>query len=170
MPPKDRPARTPGKGPRNQRLNTRRGSSPTRMLLALGGGAVLLTALLWLAAGRPGFDSPLATPRPTGFPAFAYNSSVTLAGYQAAASHTEELDWIPCYCGCASEQHRSLRDCFYKPDGSYNDHASNCHICVEESTDLAKGLEGGKSLKDMRTAIDSKFGARGGGTLTPPVI
>lgn len=163
-----RTTKSPSKGVRNQRLRpSGRGGSPTKVLLALGGGAVLLAAGLWLAAGRPGLEAPSA--RPTGFPPFAYNSSVTLAGYQAAARYPEGLNWIPCYCGCVYEQHRSLRDCFYKPDGAYNDHASNCHVCVEESTDMAKGLDGGKPMKEVRAAIEAKFGRNGGGTLTPPV-
>lgn len=157
------------KGPKNQKLrSSRSGGSPTRILFALGGGAILLMAVLWLAAGRPGLDAPAAKPKGD-FPSFAYNSSVTLLGYQSAASHPNDLNWMPCYCGCAAEGHRSLRDCFYKPDGAYSDHASNCHICVEIATDMAKGLDGGKSLKEVRAAIDAKFGGRGGGTLTPPV-
>ncbi len=36
------------------------------------------------------------------------------AMYAFAARHPEVLQYAPCYCGCESVGHRSVRDCFVK--------------------------------------------------------
>ena len=49
--------------------------------------------------------------------------------YQYAVEHGEELQYIPCFCGCGRFGHRSNRDCYVKTftrDGSvtYTSHAA----------------------------------------------
>lgn len=49
--------------------------------------------------------------------------------YQYAVEHGEELQYIPCFCGCVRFGHRSNRDCYIKAferDGSvtYTSHAA----------------------------------------------
>jgi len=136
--------------------------------LALVIGVVLVVAGLALVGVVMARDRSAARDG-TGFPAYVYNSPMTLEGYQAAVKVGDNLKVIPCYCGCVYQKHQSLRDCFFKPDGSYNDHASNCHLCVEEAADLGKWYEQGLTQKEMRALIEQKFQSHGPGTLTPPI-
>jgi hypothetical protein len=41
--------------------------------------------------------------------------------YRFAVANRETLRWIPCFCGCGTEGHKSNADCYLKdirPDGS----------------------------------------------------
>ncbi len=41
--------------------------------------------------------------------------------YRFAVANRETLRWIPCFCGCGAEGHRSNADCYVRdllPDGS----------------------------------------------------
>lgn len=64
------------------------------------------------------------------------------------------VDGIRCHCGCADAPgFRSLLSCFEK-DGM----AQDCEICQGQAK-LAFELHGnGKSLDDIRAAIDARFG------------
>ncbi|MGH7386140.1 MAG: PCYCGC motif-containing (lipo)protein [Candidatus Rokuibacteriota bacterium] len=49
--------------------------------------------------------------------------------YQYAVEHGDDLQYVPCFCGCARFGHRSNRDCYVKSlnrDGSvtYTSHAA----------------------------------------------
>ena len=49
--------------------------------------------------------------------------------YQYAVEHGDELQYVPCFCGCGRFGHRSNRDCYVKAfnrDGSvtYTSHAA----------------------------------------------
>ncbi len=103
-------------------------------------------------------------------PSYAYNSAITLAGYKSAVKEHDILYAIPCYCGCGvSQGHTSLLDCFFKADGAFNDHASNCHICADQAVDVGKWSDEGIPLKDIRARTEAKFSEFGPGTDTPPL-
>src|SRR3990170_8072551 len=75
--------------------------------------------------------------RPAGekdFPSFVYGSALSLESYGAAVRHQDELKRIPCYCGCGeANDHASLKECFIKPDGTYDSHAAGCDVCGKEA-------------------------------------
>ena len=92
--------------------------------------------------------------------------------YAFAASHTAELAYIPCYCGCGGHSgHRDVRDCFIKTvsaDGvTYEEHGSQCDICVSIVLDTKAMLAEGKPLPEVRAAIDAAYQDVGPGTDTP---
>lgn len=67
-------------------------------------------------------------------PSYAYTNPMTLKAYKYATEHPEVLEQLACYCGCGGHSgHRFLRDCFINDDGTYNDHASFCDVCVGEA-------------------------------------
>jgi len=85
--------------------------------------------------------------------------------YIWAAVHQEELQYIPCYCGCG-QMHDSNAACFFKrrEDGTiadYDSHALNCQICVEIARSVRQGLAQGKTLSAIRQQIDKTYQARG---------
>jgi hypothetical protein len=64
------------------------------------------------------------------------------------------VDGIRCQCGCASmESKYSLLSC-YEAEGM----AGHCEICQNEGRLAYRLHKQGKSLKDIRAAIDAKFG------------
>lgn len=82
---------------------------------------------------------PILIPRTAGkLPDYAVTNAMTLKAYKYATEHPEVLEQIPCYCGCGEhgsiasggKPHKSVRDCFISDNGSYDDHASYCDVCV----------------------------------------
>ena len=107
-----------------------------------------------------------------GFPSFGYGTALSLESYRAAASLPREVETkMPCYCGCEGDptRHMSLWDCFYNQDGSYSDHAAGCDLCGKIVLDVKSEYDKGKSLKEIRAMIDSKYSVYGKPTNTPPV-
>lgn len=104
------------------------------------------------------------------FPAFVYNSAEVLQAYETAVRIPEVLPLMPCYCNCGEAQgHQSLKDCFFKEDGSLNDHGAFCEVCDMEVADIAKWQEEGYSLEQIRGLIDEKYPRYGEPTDTPPL-
>ncbi|WP_431026832.1 PCYCGC motif-containing (lipo)protein [Lysinibacillus sp. LZ02] len=94
------------------------------------------------------------------------------ATYQIAGQAPDILQWMPCYCGCGeSAGHKSNLNCFVqeiKEDGSvvWDDHGTRCNVCVEIALSSAKMHQEGKSLKEIRQAIDEYY-KEGYATPTP---
>ena len=154
------PARLPGSTPAGTPGNRRRRSLILPGILLAS--VMMILAVGCSAASDPGGRTPL--------PSYAYNSSDTLSAYKVAISAPEALAAVPCYCGCGRSQgHVSLKECYLRPDGSYTDHASNCHLCVAEALDVGKWQAEGVSLKEIRSRIDQKYSDYGTPTNTPPV-
>jgi hypothetical protein len=93
------------------------------------------------------------------------------AAYKFALARPDVIGWMPCNCGCAGQGHRSNLDCFFDRRESgeitFQEHGSYCDICVETSNLAAKLLVEGKSLAEIRAAVDATFGGGGHGTDTP---
>ena len=83
--------------------------------------------------------------------------------YEVAGKATDILQWIPCYCGCGdSVGHRSNLNCFIaetREDGSivWDDHGTRCLVCLEIAVESVQMAQQGKSLKEIREAIDTKY-------------
>lgn len=79
--------------------------------------------------------------------------------YAFAARNAERLRYIPCFCGCAREGHRSALDCFvggFTPQGLpiWTDHAFTCPLCVSILREVALMTSRGMTLPAIRAAID----------------
>ena len=110
-------------------------------------------------------------------PDFALKTGRVMEAYIFAAQNPDKVMYLACYCGCAGMQHsdklirhRSLKDCYIKPDGSYEPHASECKLCNDITLEARDLLMTGYSLKDARKKIDNEYSGRGIGTNTslPP--
>ena len=110
-------------------------------------------------------------------PEFAQKTGRVAEAYIFAAQNRDKVMYLACYCGCAGMQHsdkliqhRSLKDCYIKPDGSYEPHASECKLCNDITLEARDMLMTGYSLKDVRKTIDDRYSGRGIGTNTslPP--
>lgn len=110
-------------------------------------------------------------------PEFAQKTGRVMEAYIFAVQNPDEVMYLACYCGCAGMQHsdkllshKSLKDCYLKPDGSYEPHASECTLCNDITLKARDLLMTGYSLKDVRKTIDDEYSGRGVGTNTslPP--
>ncbi|HEY9246563.1 MAG TPA: PCYCGC motif-containing (lipo)protein [Candidatus Methanoperedens sp.] len=110
-------------------------------------------------------------------PEFAQKTARVAEAYIYAAQNQDKVMYLACYCGCAGMQHsdkllshKSLKDCYIKPDGSYEPHASECKLCNDITLEARDMLMKGSSLKDVRKTIDEEYSGRGVGTNTtfPP--
>jgi hypothetical protein len=78
----------------------------------------------------------------------------TLEAYEAARRVPQVLDGIYCHCNCSKTfGHRSLLTCFESDNGSRCDNCMNEAMMAEEMTGY------GKSLAQIRKAIDVAFGS-----------
>jgi hypothetical protein len=87
--------------------------------------------------------------------------------YEFAAAHPDGMARIPCYCGCVGLDHGSLLDCFVKPEGGWEAHASNCGVCGDEAAKVEAMLAQGESIDSVRATIVDQFGRLGRPTDTP---
>jgi hypothetical protein len=80
--------------------------------------------------------------------------------YAAVAKIPHVVDGIYCYCHCAERSgHYSLLSCFE------SGHAAGCNACLGSGKLAAKLHAEGKSLDEIREAVDTEFGKRA--PLTP---
>lgn len=83
---------------------------------------------------------------------FARNPQAATA-YQVARQIPQVLDGLYCYCHCKENmRHRSLLTCFQ------SEHAAACDICMGEAQMAYQMTGDGKSLQDIRVAIDLAYG------------
>lgn len=97
-------------------------------------------------------------------PAFLDNADPALVtAYQTAATVTDILTYIPCYCGCGeSAGHKSNLNCFIsemKDDGSvvWDDHGTRCSVCIEIAVTSAAMKSAGIEAERIRTIIDETY-------------
>ena len=77
-----------------------------------------------------------------------------LEAYAAARRSATTLDGVYCHCDCAKHSgHRSLLTCFE------SEHAAYCDICMGEAHLASDMAARGKSLTEIRAAIDRQFGS-----------
>ena len=93
------------------------------------------------------------------------------SAYAFALARPDVLQWLPCYCGCEGQGHRSNLDCFFQRRESgeivFEEHGSYCDICVETANLAASMLRGGSTMTEVRDAVDDTFSGRAPGTVTP---
>lgn len=130
------------------------------------GTAIRACAALSLGAVGGGFSTRRAGPHPDPRPgidashmpksdAVRRANTEAVEAFDEARTMPEILDGIRCQCGCADEEGmRSLLSC-YEGDEAM---ALQCDICRGEAR-LAYRMKGkGRSLDEIRAAIDARYG------------
>lgn len=124
-------------------------------LIAVAAVAILALAAALAVSGssQPGLS----------LPAFAMGSSKVSEAYAFASLEPEKLDGINCACGCMQHVHdgrlhkRGLLDCFMKEDGSYEQHASNCDMCINDALEAKQMFAQGMGKEEVKAKIYSKY-------------
>jgi uncharacterized protein with PCYCGC motif len=125
--------------------------------IVAGAAAVALAGVLLATRSAKGSIHPDPRPGITAeqvLPDFAIPKNPgALEAYAAARSVPGTLDGVYCHCGCSKHSgHRSLLTCFESDHGAY------CDICMGEAM-VASGMAArGRSLMEIREAIDRQFG------------
>ncbi len=122
------------------------------------GGAALAVGLLLIPTLDLGAKSHHPVPRAHVdhshvAPAQRYAAYPRVAAvYQEASEVPHVIDGIYCYCACSEHSgHHSLLDCFR------DDHAARCDICLSEATMAHRMHQDGKSLDEIRDAVDRLY-------------
>ena len=98
---------------------------------------------------RPGITSEKVMPA-----SFVPRTPGSNEAYAAARTHAATLDGVYCHCDCSKHSgHRSLLTCFEGEHGAY------CDICMGEAMVASGMADQGRSLEEIRTAIDRQFGS-----------
>jgi hypothetical protein len=126
---------------------------------AIAGLALAGIAVLFVVA-RPAFGTRHPEPRP-GITAALVLAPSTYAGYDgivrayaAAQEVPQVLDGLYCHCQCKENfDHRSLLTCFQ------SEHAASCDICIGEAMLAAEMHRQGRTLEEIRQAVDARFGS-----------
>jgi hypothetical protein len=86
-------------------------------------------------------------------PAQRYSSDPRIARvYAMAARIPNVLDGLYCHCECSKHAgHRSLLTCFE------SDHGAMCDVCLGEAEIAFRMSQDGKSLEEIRSAVDGRF-------------
>jgi uncharacterized protein with PCYCGC motif len=138
----------------------------TPWLIAGAAAAALLVVVITQRGngGRPpaasgGAASHHPTPRPgitsekVMLASFVPRTPGSSDAYAAARTHAATLDGVYCHCDCSKHAgHRSLLTCFEGEHGAY------CDICMGEAMVASGMADQGRSLEEIRSAIDRQFG------------
>ena len=95
--------------------------------------------------------------------------------YALVGRHGDTLQYMPCYCGCRSEGHQSVMQCYIKrrtPDGQiveWHPHGRICPMGADIAGDAVLWHQHGTPLEQVRADIEREYSSRGPATATPPV-
>jgi len=131
-----------------------------RYVVVALGVMVLLAGLLATRSGNVQHPSPRAGLTAADVaPAERYASYPRIAEvYQMVAQIPEVIDGIYCHCDCSKHSdHRSLLTCFQ------DDHGAACDVCLTEAALAFRMVGEGRSLKEIRKAVDNLYSHDGHG-------
>jgi hypothetical protein len=126
-------------------------------MAALGAAAFIRPRALGAATVKP-FDHPDPRPGITSEHVLSEEklgkrSKTVYADYAYAREYPEIFDGIFCTCRCnKSMGHRSLLSCFE------SDQPTGCMGCQEVAEFVGKRAKDGKSLAEIRKAVDEEYG------------
>jgi len=121
------------------------------------GAAALLTGTIPQALTAQSIDGTHPEPRPgiTGAKVLTDAAPRHRDAYEAARQIPEIVDGIRCHCDCADRRDlRSLLSCFE------TDMPKSCGICLGSARTALRLHRDGKSLAEIRRAIDLSYGPR----------
>jgi len=120
-------------------------------------------------------QAPLPPLNTAGY-ALARPLNITRQAYEFAARHPEVSRYVPCYCGCEADGHRSNEMCFVaRRDANGNvlewdTHGFGCATCVDVARESMQLFNSGADPVAIRAAIERKWTPQyRTKTPTPPV-
>ena len=133
----------------------------SRWIVAL---TILLVATLGVAlavreSSTPVADTAMLQVSPGGQVELASLPTAHQSMYLAVADDPGTFREVTCYCGCESFlDHRQLLDCFVRPEGGWERHATGCTVCLGEARDVLDLRADDTPVDDIVDHIDTRFG------------
>jgi len=96
-------------------------------------------------------------------PYYATSNPTVKQAYEFAFKNPDALDGVNCHCGCMENVHngrvhkRGLRDCFMTEDGGFEQHASQCDMCIQDTLEVKSMIQSGIAKEQIKQTIDSKY-------------
>lgn len=136
-------------------------------IVAAGLATWLIVTEASTATSAAGHETPaMMQVAPGGEVALASLPGAHQVVYEAAAADEEAMTQVRCYCGCESFlDHRHLLDCFVRPDGGWERHATGCAVCIAEAEDVLEMRANGDDLDVIIERIDRRYGG-----ITSPAV
>ena len=128
-------------------------------------GLIIVSVLIALIVIKSSYSNPYNLPN------FALKKEVVMEGYEYALLNPENLEGLPCNCGCMDPEgakahggrlhSRGLLDCFMEGDvrngGNWDPHASDCGLCIEDAVFVKHKYEEGRSKEEIRQMLKDKY-------------
>ena len=142
------------------------GSVSGRPWWALAVSVTALAVAVWLVGAPPTQDEASDHEAPQMLQV-APGGEVELASlpaehqvlYEAAVADREAFTQVRCYCGCEDFlAHRHLLDCFERPEGGWERHATGCAVCLAEAEEVVEQRAAGTPLGEIVRRIDNRYG------------
>lgn len=145
------------------------GGDASRQGAGVPGGSAAAPSMpsMSAAGGNQGAAAAVVDTAWSARPAFVSTASAaTQEAYRFALERGDGLGYMPCTCGCAAVEHRSNLDCFLQPGSTagraaWEEHVSYCDICVNIALTAKRMAGDGRTLREVRPAIDQRFGGTG---------
>lgn len=110
----------------------------------------------------------------TGY-ALARPLGITRTVYEFVARHPDVSRYVPCFCGCEHDGHKSNESCFVAArDASGNvtqwdTHGFGCAVCIDVARETMQLYNSGADVQSIRASIERKWSAQyPSKTPTPP--
>ncbi len=126
-------------------------------------GILLVLILIALPVTALTFSGLFIEQGSQNLPAYATSNPAVKEAYLFAVDNPEALDGVNCYCGCMQHPHggrihaRGLLDCFMRDGGGFDEHASQCDMCIKDALEVKSMLNSGSTKEQIIKAIDSKY-------------
>lgn len=98
----------------------------------------------------------------TGY-ALARPQNVTRAAYEFVARHPEVSRYVPCFCGCEHDGHKSNESCFVGGRDAagnvtqWDTHGFGCAVCVDVARETMQLYNSGADVQSIRAAIERRW-------------
>ena len=128
------------------------------------------------AASKPAApgQGPLPPLNMTGY-ALARPAGITKTVYEFVARHPDVSRYVPCFCGCEHDGHRSNESCFVAARDAagnvtqWDTHGFGCAICVDVARETMQLYNSGADVQSIRASIERKWAPQyPSKTPTPP--
>lgn len=113
-------------------------------------------------AAKPAVQAPLPPLDMTGY-ALARPQNVTKAAYEFVARHPEVSRYVPCFCGCEHDGHKSNESCFVGGRDAagnvtqWDTHGFGCAVCVDVARETMQLYNSGADVQSIRAAIERRW-------------
>lgn len=112
-----------------------------------------------LVAASNGDAKPNSMLAPAGVLDLDTVSAGIAAEFRFAHDHQDHYRQLRCWCGCeAAFDHRSLADCFVRPDGRWEAHGAGCGVCIAEAATARQRLTAGVPITAIAAELDDTYG------------